>query len=175
MPPQSLFERLSARLPQESLAPVRVYCLDPSTPNTTPCASPAGTLRLRFRLYATPSLCGSASATRGTFPTFACCAFRACCRPYRAVRRALPLYSHDAVRRVGKIGNADIFEPIVARDVTRHRPLDDILSFFGGRAEPMMAQLAEAGKLTLDDVRDWRRRSRNCSLKRKRKRTRKSK
>jgi BlaI family penicillinase repressor len=58
-----------------------------------------------------------------------------------------------AVRRVRKISNAHIFEPIVARDVARHRLLDEILSFFGGRAQPMMAQLAEAGKLTLDDVR----------------------
>ena len=64
------------------------------------------------------------------------------------------LEGKKAVRRVRKIGNADIFEPLVARDVTRHRLLDDILSFFGGRAQPMMAQLAEAGKLTLDDVRE---------------------
>ena len=59
-----------------------------------------------------------------------------------------------AVRRVRKISNAHIFEPTVARDVARHRLLDEILSFFGGRAQPMMAQLAEAGKLTLDDVRE---------------------
>jgi BlaI family transcriptional regulator, penicillinase repressor len=59
-----------------------------------------------------------------------------------------------AVRRVRKISNAHIFEPMVARDVARHRLLDEILSFFGGRAQPMMAQLAEAGKLTRDDVRE---------------------
>jgi BlaI family transcriptional regulator, penicillinase repressor len=59
-----------------------------------------------------------------------------------------------AVQRIRKISNAHIFEPVVARDVTRHRLLDEILSFFGGRAQPMMAQLAEAGKLTLDDIRD---------------------
>ena len=59
-----------------------------------------------------------------------------------------------AVRRVRKISNAHIFEPIVARDVARHRLLDEILSLFGGRAQPMMAQLAEAGKLTREDVRD---------------------
>jgi BlaI family transcriptional regulator, penicillinase repressor len=59
-----------------------------------------------------------------------------------------------AVSRMRKIGNADIFQPTVARDVARHRFLDEILSFFGGRAQPMMAQLAEAGKLTLDDVRE---------------------
>jgi BlaI family transcriptional regulator, penicillinase repressor len=64
------------------------------------------------------------------------------------------LEGKKVVRRMRKIGNAHIFEPIVARDVTRHRFLDEILSFFGGRAQPMMAQLAEAGKLTLADVRE---------------------
>jgi BlaI family penicillinase repressor len=59
-----------------------------------------------------------------------------------------------ALRRVRKIGNADIFEPLVSRDLTRHRVLDEILSFFGGRAQPMIGQLAEAGKLTPDDVRE---------------------
>ena len=64
------------------------------------------------------------------------------------------LEGKKALRRVRKISNAHIFEPIVARDVTRHRLLDEILSFFGGRPQPMMAQLAEAGKLTLADVRE---------------------
>jgi BlaI family penicillinase repressor len=64
------------------------------------------------------------------------------------------LEGKNAVRRVRKISNAHIFEPTIARDVTRHKLLDEILSFFGGRAQPMMAQLAEAGKLTLDDVRE---------------------
>ena len=64
------------------------------------------------------------------------------------------LEGKKAVRRVRKIGNADIFEPLIARDVARNRFLDEILSFFGGKAQPMMAQLADAGKLTLDDVRE---------------------
>jgi BlaI family penicillinase repressor len=64
------------------------------------------------------------------------------------------LEGKKAVRRVRKISNAHIFEPIIARDVTRNRLLDEFLSFFGGRAQPMMAQLAEAGKLTRDDVRE---------------------
>src|SRR5207249_11291116 len=59
------------------------------------------------------------------------------------------LEGKNAVRRVRKIGNADIFEPLIARDVTRRRLLDEILGLFGGRALPMMAQLAEYGKLTL--------------------------
>ena len=64
------------------------------------------------------------------------------------------LESKGAVRRVRKISNAHIFEPVVARDVARGRLLDDILGLFGGKAQPMMAQLAEAGKITLDDVRE---------------------
>jgi len=64
------------------------------------------------------------------------------------------LEAKGALRRTRKIGNAHIFEPLVARDVARHRLLDTILSCFGGRPQPMMQQLVEAGKLTLDDVRD---------------------
>jgi BlaI family penicillinase repressor len=64
------------------------------------------------------------------------------------------LEGKKAVRRLRKIGNAHIFEPVVERDAARHRLLDEILSFFGGRAQPMMAQLAEAGKLTREDLRD---------------------
>ena len=60
----------------------------------------------------------------------------------------------NLLRRVRKISNAHIFEPLVARDDTRKRLLDDILGLFGGKAQPMMAQLAEAGKITLDDVRE---------------------
>ena len=63
------------------------------------------------------------------------------------------LEAKKALRRLRKIGNAHIFEPVVERDTARHRLLDEILSFFGGRAQPMMAQLAEAGKLTRDDLR----------------------
>src|SRR5688572_6462941 len=64
------------------------------------------------------------------------------------------LEAKKALRRVRKISNAHIFEPLVARDAARHRFLDEILSLFGGRAQPMMAQLAEAGKLTRDDLRE---------------------
>lgn len=59
-----------------------------------------------------------------------------------------------AVRRVRKISNAHIFEPVVAREVARHRLLDEILGLFGGSAQPMMAQLVEAGKLTLEDIKE---------------------
>jgi BlaI family transcriptional regulator, penicillinase repressor len=64
------------------------------------------------------------------------------------------LEGKKVARRVRKISNAHIFEPTISRDVARHRLLDEILSFFGGRAQPMMAQLAEAGKLNRDDIRE---------------------
>ncbi len=59
-----------------------------------------------------------------------------------------------AVRRVRKIGNADIFEPPDRKDAARDGLLGEILSFFGGRPQPLMAQLVESGKLTLDDIRE---------------------
>jgi predicted transcriptional regulator len=77
------------------------------------------------------------------------------------------LEGKNAVRRVRKISNAHIFEPVVARDVTRHKLLDEILSFFGGRPQPMMAQLAEAGKLTLEDVRELEKTIRNLDQQQK--------
>ncbi len=62
-----------------------------------------------------------------------------------------------AVRRARKIGNTDIFEPLIAKDAARDSLLDEILSFFGGWPQPMMAQLVESGRLTLDDIRELER------------------
>jgi BlaI family penicillinase repressor len=66
----------------------------------------------------------------------------------------------QAVRRVRKVSNAHIFEPIVfpilppgaPQDGTRDRLLDQILGLFGG-PQPILAQLVESGRLTLEDVR----------------------
>ena len=84
------------------------------------------------------------------------------------------LEGKKAVRRVRKIGNAHIFEPTVARDVARHTLLDEILSFFGGRPQPMMAQLVEAGKLTLEDVRELEQMLKERAQQERKERTRKS-
>jgi BlaI family transcriptional regulator, penicillinase repressor len=85
------------------------------------------------------------------------------------------LEGKKALRRIRKISNAHIFEPIISRDLTRHRLLDEILSFFGGRPQPMMAQLAEAGKLTLDDVRELEKTIRKLESRQKVERKRESK
>jgi len=75
------------------------------------------------------------------------------------------LEGKNAVHRVRKVSNAHIFGPLVfpapassasshvaPQHGTRHRLLDEVLSFFGGR-QPMMEQLIESGNLTLEDVR----------------------
>jgi predicted transcriptional regulator len=80
-----------------------------------------------------------------------------------------------AVRRVRKIGNADIFEPLIAKHAARDGLLDEILSFFGGRAQPMMAQLVESGRLTLEDIRELEKAAAEAERQRKAERMRKSK
>lgn len=64
------------------------------------------------------------------------------------------LEEKGAVRRVKKIGNAHVFEPLVTRKAAHHRLITELLDFFGGSARPLMAHLAEAGKLSLEDIRE---------------------
>lgn len=58
------------------------------------------------------------------------------------------------LRRIKKIGNAHIFEAIASRHAAQRRLIDDLLSLFGGRTQPVMAHLIESGKLTLREVRE---------------------
>ena len=64
------------------------------------------------------------------------------------------LEGKKAVRRVKKIGNAYIFEAQITRSSAMRRLIDELLSFFGGRTQPVVAHLIEAGKLTLEDVQE---------------------
>ena len=64
------------------------------------------------------------------------------------------LEEKGAVRRVKKIGNALIFEPVISRKSTHNRLITELLELFGGSARPLMAHLAETGKLDLEDVRE---------------------
>jgi BlaI family transcriptional regulator, penicillinase repressor len=58
-----------------------------------------------------------------------------------------------AVRRVKKIGNAHIFEPLVSRKSVHRKSINDLLGLFGGSARPLMAHLIQMGQLTLEDIR----------------------
>jgi BlaI family transcriptional regulator, penicillinase repressor len=62
------------------------------------------------------------------------------------------LEAKKAIRRVKKIGNAHIFEATISRASAQRRLIDELLAFFGGRSQPVMAHLIETGKLTLEDV-----------------------
>ena len=64
------------------------------------------------------------------------------------------LEAKKAVRRVKKIGNAHIFEAVVSRTAAQRRLIDELLSFFGGQTQPVVAHLIESGKLTLEDVKE---------------------
>jgi BlaI family transcriptional regulator, penicillinase repressor len=79
------------------------------------------------------------------------------------------------VRRSRKVGNAHLFEPSIAKETVRDSLLDEVLSFFGGRAQPMMAQLIESGKLTRDDIRELEKAVTEAERQRKAERMRKPK
>jgi predicted transcriptional regulator len=68
------------------------------------------------------------------------------------------LEAKGAVRRVKKIGNANVFEPVVTRAAAHSRLIDDLLGAFGGRAQPLMAHLVDTGKITPEDLEEARRR-----------------
>ena len=64
------------------------------------------------------------------------------------------LEAKNIVRRVKKVGNFHIFAAEVSREAAQRKLIDDLLAFFGGRTQPVMAHLIESGKLSLEDVKD---------------------
>ena len=60
----------------------------------------------------------------------------------------------SAIRQVRKIGNAYIYEPAISRDSAHRRLVDELLDIFGGSARPLIAHLAESGKLSMEDLKD---------------------
>jgi predicted transcriptional regulator len=62
------------------------------------------------------------------------------------------LEEKGALRRVRKISNAHIFEAVISRSEASGRLIDDLLSIFGGRTQPVMAHLVESGRLTRADI-----------------------
>ena len=77
------------------------------------------------------------------------------------------LEAKKALRRARKIGNAHVFEALITRDAAKARLVDEFLSLFGGRMQPVMAQLIEAGNLTPKDVADAERLLKELSARRK--------
>ena len=78
------------------------------------------------------------------------------------------LEAKKALRRAKKIGNAHIFEAMISREAAQRRLVDELLSIFGGRMQPVMAHLIEAGNLTSRDVADAEKLLKDLAAKRKR-------
>jgi predicted transcriptional regulator len=78
------------------------------------------------------------------------------------------LEAKKALRRARKIGNAHIFEAVLSREAAQRRLVDEFLSIFGGRMQPVMAQLIEAGNLSPKDVSDAEKLLRELAAKKKR-------
>ena len=64
------------------------------------------------------------------------------------------LEAKNALRRTKKIGNAHIFESVISPEAEQGRLIDELLSLFGGRTQPVMSRLIESGKLTLEDIQE---------------------
>jgi predicted transcriptional regulator len=56
------------------------------------------------------------------------------------------------VKRVKKIGNSLIFSATVSRGAAQSRFIDDLLSLFGGRIQPVVAHLVRSGNFSAEDV-----------------------
>jgi BlaI family transcriptional regulator, penicillinase repressor len=78
------------------------------------------------------------------------------------------LETKNALRRVRKISNAHIFDTTISREATQRRLVDDLLGFFGGRSQPVVAHLIETGKLTLEDIKEAEKMLRDLAGKRNR-------
>jgi BlaI family transcriptional regulator, penicillinase repressor len=57
-----------------------------------------------------------------------------------------------AVRRVRKIGNAQLFEPAIDQREFRSGLVRDLLDLFGGSPQLLVSNLLETGTITLQDL-----------------------
>jgi predicted transcriptional regulator len=75
--------------------------------------------------------------------------------PYTSVQSIVNrLEENRAVRRLRRIGNAHIYEAVLSSAEAKTHVLDDVIAFFGGRAQPIKAHLVETGRLTRKDIRE---------------------
>jgi BlaI family penicillinase repressor len=62
------------------------------------------------------------------------------------------LEEKGALRKVKKIGNAQLFEPAINQNQYRGRLVRDLLDLFGGSPRLLVSNLLENGTLTLRDL-----------------------
>jgi BlaI family transcriptional regulator, penicillinase repressor len=73
----------------------------------------------------------------------------------------------EVVHRVKKVGNFHVFAASITQKEAQRRIVDDLLSYFGGRSQPVMAHLVESGKLSLEEVKEAERLLKKLSTKEK--------
>lgn len=71
----------------------------------------------------------------------------------------------EIVRRVKKVGNFHVFAASITRKEAQRGIVNDLLSYFGGHTQPVMAHLIESGKLSLDDVKEAEKALKKLSVK----------
>ena len=64
------------------------------------------------------------------------------------------LEAKGSVKRVKKVGNFHVFAAAISKSSAQTTLIDDLLSMFGGRTQPVMAHLIQSGKLTIEDIRE---------------------
>lgn len=62
------------------------------------------------------------------------------------------LEQKGAVRRVKKIGNAQLFQPAIDRGAFRNGLVRELLDLFGGSPQLLVSNLLESGTITLKDL-----------------------
>ena len=62
------------------------------------------------------------------------------------------LEQKGAIRRVKRIGNAQLFEPAIDQKQFRNGLVQDLLDLFGGSPRLLVSNLLETGSLTLKDL-----------------------
>jgi predicted transcriptional regulator len=64
------------------------------------------------------------------------------------------LEDKGALRQARKIGNAIVYQPVLERHAAYGSLIDSFLALFGGSLRPVVAHLAETGRLELEDLRE---------------------
>ncbi|HLJ50799.1 MAG TPA: BlaI/MecI/CopY family transcriptional regulator [Bryobacteraceae bacterium] len=76
------------------------------------------------------------------------------------------LEQKGALRKVKKIGNAQLFEPIIDQREFRSGLMHDLLGLFGGSPRLLVSNLLETGALSLKDLKDLQNAAQNSKASR---------
>src|SRR6185436_4606951 len=64
------------------------------------------------------------------------------------------LEAKKALRCSRRIGNANIFEPVITQETAETRLIEELLALLGGQGRPVMSHLIRMGKLSKEDIKE---------------------